>query len=239
MFLCLAFVLERDFLGANAMSNIGCVPQRETLRLSLDGAHTIITKATEASAGCMSAEQARQVNLLWRAHETQGGNVVITAPMPTENLVTHQQLSTALKALPQMQHVIEHHRPTELTASDPRTTQRVETLEREVASVRDRPLSDPKTTENLLAIIEAMSIKIEALEKRIEICEQIENNLGQGIDALGIAVVIGFEAEKIRSDKKPTPEKYPAFAQHFKLTALDAVSCWHACVENYEIKTAA
>jgi len=80
----------------------GALPTRTSVVVTdTRGDQATIPAATETAAGVMTAEQVRQLEALWRVHQTQAGPTVIIEPSrPDPNLVTREQLVKALQAMP-------------------------------------------------------------------------------------------------------------------------------------------
>lgn len=81
------------------MADIGVLPSKTAISItSTTGEKGTIPAATRSAAGCMSAEQARQLELLYGLHETGGGVVVIEPPARTD-AVTRSELRQVLTTL--------------------------------------------------------------------------------------------------------------------------------------------
>lgn len=79
------------------MADIGVLPTKTSVNLtSSNGENGRLEAATAQQAGCMSAEQARQLDALWLAHHTaDGGTLVIQAPQRND-MVSRQDLRAAM-----------------------------------------------------------------------------------------------------------------------------------------------
>lgn len=77
------------------MASIGCLPTKNTIRITSDtGAHGTIQAATPSTAGCMSAEQAKQLEACFAAIQGGAQPTVIIEPAP--DVVTRGEMAQAL-----------------------------------------------------------------------------------------------------------------------------------------------
>lgn len=86
------------------MADIGVIPTRTSIQLrEPDGDAGTIPAATPSAAGCMTADQAKQLIELWqwhRAHVGGGNAVIIEQAADTSNFVDRLELKAMLQKLP-------------------------------------------------------------------------------------------------------------------------------------------
>lgn len=82
------------------MAHIGVLPTRTSVNVtSSNGDSGSIPAATSASAGCMSAEQARRLDVLWMASQTGAGQTIVLEQAPVPNMVSREELKLALATI--------------------------------------------------------------------------------------------------------------------------------------------
>ena len=153
------------------MAHIGVLPTRTSVNVtSSNGDSGSIPAATSASAGCMSAEQAKQLAALWAASRTPGtGQPFVIEPAP--DAVTRAELQAVLATLP---------RPAALPAPMIDITplrQQIDDLRHMVETApAAQSVSDPIVREVMtqaLAQMEDMDNRLRRIERVISTLQQV------------------------------------------------------------------
>lgn len=124
------------------MADIGVLPTKTSVNIiSSTGENGRLEAATAQQAGCMSAEQAKQLDALWLAHHTaDGGALVIQAPQRSD-MVSRQDLRAAVA---EMQRLMSSNMPAALPAHS--LSDRLEQIETALSAP---PLPDASMSERV------------------------------------------------------------------------------------------
>lgn len=158
------------------MPDIGIIPTRTSIQLrEPDGDAGTIPAATPSSAGCMTADQARQLQELYTWHRTHAGTgapVIIETQADTSNYVDRLELRAMLQQLP---------RALDTTPQIAALRSQVESLSRMIGDesriLLPAPKSDDTVDRTARGIIEAVITNFEALEQRVRVVEHVIDTL--------------------------------------------------------------
>lgn len=158
------------------MPDIGVIPTRTSIQLrEPDGDAGTIPAATPSSAGCMTADQARQLQELYQWHRTHAGTGIETHA-DTSNYVDRLELRAMLQQLP---------RALDTTPQITALRSQVESLSRMIGDESRALLPPPQSTlqstdpvdRTARGILEAVITNFEALEQRVRVVEHVIDTL--------------------------------------------------------------
>lgn len=146
------------------MADIGVQPTKTAVRVtSSNGDHGTIPAATPSAAGCMTAEQAKQLDELYTAfHSSDGQALVIQAPQRGD-MVSRGDLRAALA---EMQRAIAANMPAALPAQS--LTDRLEQIETALSAP---PLPDTSLLERMANV----EVKVRQIATALDVlCGEVD-----------------------------------------------------------------
>lgn len=138
--------------------DLGVLPSKTsvTVTSSVTGANATLPAATESAAGVMSAEQARQLALLYTRHETgQDSTAPLVIQRPAADSVSRGELRAVVSEMQRMV-AANASQPVPLIQHDGTLPDRVAVLERMITDYEARISTMAETLDTALAVIEGL-----------------------------------------------------------------------------------